>query len=231
MWLFSNPKDYNEMIEKISKSVFFITLFLVFMFSSSNKDFSDFLKSISFGVEYDFNGIKISIALFYIPFIIAILENIFKFHDKISDFFGIRKNFDRKIIVNEFLILLSLDKKVQDMDENTIKTIMSNAFYEYASSTLPKIDSHCIFLSLGSWCWFWIFMDTLVVSIVIGILFLIKNPTCLHVRTFIIVILVISIFMFNIWNQSKKYAKYEVKAILYKYKEKVEKSIKDALQN
>lgn len=233
MWLFSNPKDYNEMVEKISKSVFFITLFLVFIFSISNTDFYNFLISISFGVEYNFNEVKFSVALFYIPLIIGIIENIFKLHDKVSDIFGIRKRFNRKVIVNEFLNLLSIDFKLVDIDDKKIQEIMSIVFYKYTSSTSPEIDSHYIHLALGSWCWFWIFLDTLITSIFTGVLFLINNFTPLHLYTTLLVIAVLLILMYLILLQSKKYAKNEVQVIIKEHntKDEIGMSIRDALQN
>ena len=78
MWIFSTPKTYSEMVEKISKSVFALSLFGFYVLSCANEDFRLFLESISFGAKYEVFGIKLNLALFYIPLCVGMAEHIFK---------------------------------------------------------------------------------------------------------------------------------------------------------
>ena len=74
MWISSTPKTYSEMVEKISKSVFALSLFGFYVLSCANEDFRLFLESISFGAKYEVFGIKLNRALFYIPLCVTSLD-------------------------------------------------------------------------------------------------------------------------------------------------------------
>jgi len=217
------------MIEKISKSVFFITLFLLFIISTANENFTHFLIKISFNAEYEIFGIKICISLFYIPFIVGILENSFKIHDKISKLLGIRKRFDKNVIIHELFRLLEIKTDEKQIKEKTVSSIMSFAFYEYASSTNPKIDEHQIHLALGGWCWYWIALDTFVSMFITGVLFLIFSWSCYNFLIWVIILFLLSVYMFFIWLQVKKYSRDEVLSIL-RYLEDIGKD-KDMVNN
>lgn len=231
MWLYNSPKNYIEMIEKISKSVFVITLVLLFLFSSAFQAFSDFLKMISLGVEYNFQGIKLNISLIYIPLLIGFLEHAFKIHDKISYLLGIRKFFDRNVIIKEFFDKLNIQLDIKYLDNSITKRLMTFIFYEYASSTKPKIDTHYIHLALGCWCWFWIWLDTLLVTLIMGIIFLFWNWSLNYFLIFILAIVIIVVLMVLLFIQAKTYAKNEVRMILAKYRKRIVESISNALQD
>ena len=162
MWIFENPKNYSDMMKKIALTMFIIVLISLFVFSNFSSPFSDFMLKISFDFEYELaGGIKLYISYLYLPLIFTLLENIFKLHDKISDLFQIRYRFDRKIIIQTFLIELNMTNKYSAVNKNNRKKIMKDIFYKYVSSTKPIMDTHLIYMALGQWCWYWICIDLL----------------------------------------------------------------------
>jgi len=221
------------MVEKISKSIFIILLFFLYLLTCINKEFSIFLKYLSFDIEYEFIGIKFNLALFYLPLLLAILEHMFTIHDKISYLLGIRKRYDKKVIVGDILIHVGLDKYKNIIIESQIKKIMSIAFYKYASSTNPVIDTHYIYLTLNVWCWYWIVLDiTILFCIISGIFILLKWS--LMNFLFIFIIYIILLFLLNLLKQQvKQYSKHEVIEIFNdaKRKEEITKEIENALSN
>ena len=114
MWIFSFPKNYSEMVEKISKCSFVVSLLLLYFLSCANIDFSIFLSKISFGIKYEFIGIKLTFAGVAFPLLIGILEHMFKVHDKVSTVLKIRKKYDKKIIVCTFLKSFGFEKQLSN---------------------------------------------------------------------------------------------------------------------
>ncbi len=234
MLLFENPKSYAEMTKKISYTVFLFTMFGLFFVSQISSDFSDFMKDISFKMSAEVYGMKLYISLLYIPIVIAILENVFSFHDKLSDLLGIRYRYDKNIVIRHYLQVLNMDKYIDKIDTKNREIIMNEVFYKYASSTSPQIDPHFIYLALGSWSWYWILLDTFSVTLFVGMFLLLKYYSLSALIIIIIVLFSLYAFMFIKRNTDCiKYSTAEVDAILsYRpWKRKVTEYLRDALQN
>lgn len=233
MWIFNSPKNYMEMIEKISKSTFVVLLFLLYALTCINEEFLSFLKKISFGAEYKFIGITLNLALFYLPLLMGIFEHMFKIHDKISDLFGIRKRYDKNCIVLEILKYIEVDNNINSLSDKQIKNIMSIVFYRYASSTNPIIDTHYIYLALNEWCWYWIVLDTTDLILFIGGIFLFFNLNWINFWFILSVLTLLFILMHLLKLQVKQYSKSEVYLIFQdkKRKENIKKEIGDALSS
>lgn len=140
MWIFESPTNYSEMVSKISKSVFIISLIILYLFCQISEDFNLFLEQISFGAVYELGGIKLNFALLVVPLLMGILEHVFKIHDKISSLLKIRIRYDKRIIISTMLKKCGNNKKVAKLSVKEIKKCM-NIFYEYASSTSPLSNS------------------------------------------------------------------------------------------
>lgn len=213
MWLFSSPTNYNEMVEKISKSLFVIVAVLLYALTCINDDFNQTLRALSFGAEYEIFGLKLNLALLYFPLLMGIFEHMFKLHDLLSDLFKIRKRYDKTIIVSTIIKKAQYDYQISELDDKKVNLIMSKCFYEYASSTNPKIDTHSISLALNEWCWFWILLDTLLAVVITGIVFLFLNWAWVNLLFLIICILILLMFMFFVMIFIKKYTDQEITAI------------------
>lgn len=232
MWLFDIPKNYPEMLKKIAWTMFFVVAIFLFIFSNISEAFSTFMSEISFGLRYENYGLKMYISYIYIPLIFALLENIFKLHDLISDVFRIRFRFDKHIIIKEFLVKCNKINKIDSVNMENRDEIMSNIFYKYAGYGDPCIDVHLIYMALGSWSWYWVILDTLAVTLVLGIIFLITNFSWISLMTIFCIVIALNIIMYLIKNFScKKYAILEVNSILNdkKRRHQINKYLSDML--
>ena len=223
MWFFDTPKNYPDMLKKIALTMFFVVMILLFVFSQASEDFSSFLLSISMNQKLQVAGIDLYSAFVYIPAIFAVLENMFRLHDRLSDIFLIRYYFDKKIILTKMLNLLNLSDKTNLINKHNRDKMMSSVFYKYAGYNSPVIDQHNIYMALGCWSWFWIVLDTLAVTVIIGTIFLI---TIFMLINFIILICVVAILLSLLvllyYFGCKKYAIFEVEDILSDDKRRIE---------
>lgn len=48
------------------------------------------------------------------------------------------------------------------------RKLMSQVFYQYASSTDPKIDKHAIYQALDWWSWYWVLVEMVAVLLPTG---------------------------------------------------------------
>lgn len=229
MWIFSTPKTYSEMVEKISKSVFALSLFGFYVLSCANEDFRLFLESISFGAKYEVFGIKLNLALFYIPLCVGMAEHIFKIHDKLASLLRIRFNYDKKVIVNGFLERAKIERDLKSLDQKATNAIMSQVFYKYASSTNPVIDSHSIILTLNEWCWYWILLDSTLILLLVGIAFLVIKWSWTNLALLLVALIVLSVIRWLIKRQTIKYTRLEI-AEIWRSEER-QKEIINALQD
>lgn len=231
MWIFNSPKNYSEMVDKISKCSFLISLLLLYFLSCCNNDLYAFLNKISFGIKYELIGIKLTLAGAVLPLLVGIAEHIFKIHDKVSTILKIRKKYDKEVIVCSFLRSLGFENQIPKLKDDDVSKLMSCCFYRYASSTNPQIDSHNILLALNEWCWFWIILDTEILLSMTGVAFLIIRFSW---KNLLFVLLIVSSLLYIMWlinKQCSSYTKSEVDDILNNLdrKEKIRADIKNAL--
>lgn len=165
------------------------------------------------------------------PLLIGVIEHIFKLHDKISSVLKIRKRYDRKIIMFSFLKQLELEKELEKLNDVNVSVLMSSCFYEYASSTDPKIDRHNIELALNEWCWFWIILDTEVLLLLTGCLFLIIQFSWFNFLCVFIFAILLLTLSWLIKKQCIIYTQAEIKDILRDKERKkvIKETIRDAL--
>lgn len=231
MWIFDSPKNYSEMVEKIAKSTFVISLFLLYFLTCINNEFNLFMKQISFNVEYEFIGIKLNLALLYLPLLVGIAEHIFKIHDKISTLVGIRSKYDKNVIAASILKYCEINRDIKTLNSREVKMVLSKAFYKYVSSTNPVIDQHYINLTLNEWCWYWITLDTLALFLTTGIIFLVINWSWQNLLIILAICAFLIIIMLLIKTQVKEHTKKEIEVIFSDEKRltEIQKELKDAL--
>lgn len=229
MWIFSTPKNYSEMVEKISKSVFVLSLFGLYVLSCVNEDFRLFLESISFGAKYEVCGLKLNLALFYVPLCVGMIEHIFKIHDKLASLLKIRFNYDKNIIIKGFLKHAIIERDLDSADRDTINSLMSKVFYKYASSTKPAIDEHSIILTLNEWCWYWIMLDSALILLLVGVPFLVIKWSWTNLVLLVASLIILSVILLLIKKQTVRYTNMEI-AEIWRSKERQEEII-NALQD
>lgn len=233
MWIFSTPKTYSEMVEKISKSVFALSLFGLYLLSCVNKDFQLFLEKYSFGAIYEVFGLKLNLALLYVPLCIGMAEHIFKVHDKVASLLRIRSKYDKNIIIKEFLKRSETKHDIKLIDKKTTNMLMSKVFYKYASSTNPVIDSHAIILALNEWCWCWIILDSILILLIVGIPFLAFKWSWTNLGLLVGAIIFLLIVLWLIKKQTIRYTEYEIDEIWRdeNRQEEIKEEIINALQD
>lgn len=173
MWIFENPKTYPEMCTKIAKSFFVISFIELFIFAQISKDFAILLEKLSFDAKIVIPGINLTIYLSYIylPLTLAIMENIFKLHDRFGALLRIRKRNAKRVIFKEYLKELNIsgyskkEYKEAYSKNRSLQNAIGKHFYYYVSYSEPKIDKHEVYMALDAWTWFWIFLDTIIFTI------------------------------------------------------------------
>ncbi len=238
MWIFKSTKDYGEMVDKISQSVFIISTILLFLLSQACPEFLKVLKNLSFGAIFKVCNIDLNIAIFYVPFLMGVFEHMFKLHNVWSKIFGIRKRYDRKIIVRNLISQCNIKNvNANKLSNEQVRKIMDTCFYRYASSSNPNIDSHYITITLTEWCWFWIILDTLMLFDVVGVIWLIMTWwSWVNFLWFVCVNVVLLILLKLVNYVMVKYTLKEIDAILslksnQNVTESVKKSISEEIKN
>lgn len=249
MWLFKAPANYGEMRNKISTSIFWITLIETFVLTQVSSDFSRLITWFSFGKQFEINNIELSIALLYLPAIISIIENIFKLHDKFGNIVKLSDRYSGSIIFHQYLKEFDINKTQKEcrklyLKNEMIKDIVNEHFYYHVSSTNPLIDSHIIIMALDAWCWVWILIDSIVVSllfllgsIVYSMVNQVSKGLFIGLSVYIVVLLILTFLTLK--KECVKYTIEEVKAsIKYDKEEKnneknnrFKERISDALQH
>jgi hypothetical protein len=216
---FLNPfiacNNYPEMLNKISMFDFFIILVELFILKTKIPEVKSLLGCYSLKIPVE--GIPISIGYFVIPLVITFVFRVFKLHDRISDLFKIRYNFDINHILKPMISKIGI--KLSEKQEKDIKTkrreIMSKVFYEYTSSTPNKclIDPHYVTMALDQWTWFWITIEAQVITLLMGVVFIIYKHWTWSVMI-VFVVLIVLLMQKEILHQCIRYAGDEINEIL-----------------
>lgn len=246
MWLFTSPSNYSEMRTKISSCVFVFSLIELFVFAQTSTSFNQILLKLSFNYTFKVIGMELHIAYFYIPILLAVMENIFNLHDFTQKPFHIRERFEGKYMLAQYATCLGLEKVERSetykayKDCPKLKKEFLNHFYSYASSTNPKIDKHYISTTLDAWCWFWIVWDSSIISILMltaGLILPVFSEISVSFNFLIVMsLLVLVSFVLEalIMKECRKRSEAEIKAIFsidnkQESREKIKVLLKNAL--
>ena len=91
----------------------------------------------------------------------------------------IRERFDLDKII--LPLAAGCDVPVNTVKKYKLRTsrgdLMYPVFYQYVSSTDPKIDRHLIFQALDWWSWYWVVVEVAVAVTLTGFLLFFSSPT------------------------------------------------------
>lgn len=162
MSLFSEPKNYSEMLTRIMIFTFFISLVLVAVVAHDLPSVWRPLHPSWLTFSIEALGLKdVPPAYVIVAFLISFVARITKLHDRVSDVFGIRERFDLHEILTPLAggVGIPIDlARIEKFTERR-RQIMGDVFYKYASSTNPVIDQHLIWTALEKWSWFWVCIE------------------------------------------------------------------------
>ena len=220
------PKNYPEMLDRIKTFTTLSTFFcLIVIFFSIDclrielNNLNNFLlnelniENITiFGIVFKTASILI---LLIISVIIGLIFRYYLLHDKISDLFKIRLNYDIEIIIkpllNEKGIII-----VQNIEDKIVKkrdTLMDILFYDFAGTNEPVINIHYVYMALDSWSYYWINIETSIVLLISSIVSLIYYEFIISIIFIYIFIVLLFINHFRL-RTCKKATKNEMRLII-----------------
>lgn len=218
---FSTPTNYAEVLQKLAGAVFYET-YVITLFLRDIPQVGALFRSVE---TYGSLGAVISaipeasalnVSGFAIAGIIALLSHILQLHDRISDFLGIRRRFDRNRILVPLAKLVGVNLAKRQLDEIIAKreTLMRDLFYRYASSRAdnPVVDRHDIEHALAAWSWLWVFVEGIPLFTAAGIAAHLLHSHKLGVR-FLIVACVLLLLAVIQQFRLAGYARAEIEAI------------------
>lgn len=211
--------DYSEMLRKLSTAFFFVTLGCVSLLRWRIPAINEALANLDFATPTITSLFSISIPLgtILLAFGGALLSESMKLHDKISDLFWIRREFDIRWILIPMALLS--EAKVNSGKFEKIKSerkrLMGDVFYAYASSSAgkPVIDPHTIKQALTTWSWYWLCVEA-IVALLITAAILAYAGDFLWATTGLGAILFLMLLMRFFWADCAKYADSQVQQIL-----------------
>jgi hypothetical protein len=165
---FNTPKNYPQVLKKLASFAFYETYFITLLLRA-NPRFDSLCNSIeSWGPVGKVTSIiphydVLNLFGFAIALVVALLTNMFQFHDRISDLLGIRRRFDRKSILIPLSVRVGspVNKEKEAKIAQRRDHLMHTVFYKYASSRAenPLVDKHDIEQALNAWAWFWVSVE------------------------------------------------------------------------
>jgi len=158
---FSAATDYPSMLRKIAAYHFAIATFVVLFLWWQVPELAKAADRVPFTVEV--RGNKFPFIVILVSLLTAFISRTIKFHDRLSDLFGIRQGFDVHSILIPMALAVGVQvsvPKIKSMFEKR-KELMAKTFYAYASSGPEKavIDRHYITIALDQWSWYWIVLE------------------------------------------------------------------------
>ena len=214
MKIFGQPDSYSEILQRVFCFSLGVGICYTVFLSRVSPDVKTFIES--FNMEADIGPIKGLKALcFVIPLLLAIFSRMILLHDKISDILRIRYSFDMRHILFPLAQAVGIVlTKAQKRHIGTVRdTAMYPVFYEFAGFNNPKIDKQLVRSALDRWGWFWVVVESSVLTLVTGSI-LAALRQWHHVIIFGIVLGLLLLFLVYQWFVCCRSAKAEIDAIL-----------------
>lgn len=214
-----NVNNYNEMLAKLGWYSAFVSLVSIFILRSNVPPIQSLSAYIDKIVPNDIAGVlpfPVSLAgVFVISILVGIVAHSIKLHDRLSDLFRIRKEFDVNFVL--YPLAIASGAKISPAQLDRIKqnrsALMGSTFYAYVSSTKPVIDSHTITQSLTNWSWFWVLLEAQGILSVTAVLLAIYGAWFQTAMVlFACIFMLVPMRFFRL--QSAKYAESQVQQVL-----------------
>jgi hypothetical protein len=163
-----------------------------------------------------FGSFKIPFGTFLVAALVAFVSESTKLHDKISDVFRIRANFDIRWILIPMALLsgAGVNRARLAKISTSRRQLMGEVFYKYASSAQKTvIDKHLITQALTAWSWYWLCIESMVILLVTAavLAWFLDWPS---VSFLLAVILMLRLISLVYRSEANRYADAEVNAIL-----------------
>lgn len=156
---FTAPKDYSEMLNKIGVFTLAGALILTWIASLANADINSALSAGT--VKIPIAGIELPLFFVVPALLIAIGFRVVKLHDRVSDLFRIREDFDLHEILTPLAAGVGIPTTLDLLRayRTSRDDLMNRVFYRYTGSPAPKIPEHYTTMALDMWTWYWIITE------------------------------------------------------------------------
>jgi hypothetical protein len=172
---FATVDDYPGMLNKISTFTFAGSILAVWFLRAECRSVDALLAHLALPIPVA-SGLLIPLGTVLPAFLIAFLSRVFKFHDRLSDLFAIRRRFDVTAILLPLAVACNANLTVSQIRQikKNRQDLMYKLFYRYASSSPGKavIERHYITMALDQWCWYWILLEVSALVFLLSLVFL-----------------------------------------------------------
>lgn len=147
---------------------------------------------------------------------VGLTSRVFRIHDRLSDWLGIRERFDVDVIIAGLAEATGVEL-AGTSDERLVqcrRTVMSQAFYPFTSSKQPQIDQHVIHQALDWWSWFWVVLEATFLFVMTGLTLVAFGVYALGVAVTFGVLTAAIVALPIIRGQCRRYAIAQVGAIV-----------------
>jgi hypothetical protein len=205
--------DYQSMLDRIFIFTLVSTVICIWCIRSYWPWLNELLVKYDFELPISTIKIPIPAATFLPAFVIAIIARSIKLHDRISDLFRIRYYFDTRKIITP--IAKRVGVSAEQIPRLFVKRnhYMRKIFYEYASSTNPKIDTHNIIEALDNWSWFWCWIESWSIWFVTGLIIIFLGFISVGITMILGASLIVFVFTLFYWPQCVKYVNAQIEDI------------------
>lgn len=174
--LCSLTSSYDQMISRIRAGTFIFTFCFNWLLFLSSNAYRNFFTSLMRALQINDGSMKIDLGMFsasvvwaitylLVPTLLSFLSSSLTLHNKISNWFDIRLNFDVDHILFPLLKECATDRlalwTIKPFLSKSRHDLMRKTFYKYASYTKPQIDLHLILMALTNWSLYWICLESM----------------------------------------------------------------------
>ena len=212
---FATVESYAMMLRRIAMFAFSWALLAMILLRSQITSLDQALDA--FSIPMPLIGLELPMGTVVPAFLYALVSLVFKLHDRISDLFRIREEFDfRSILLPEALAsgaVVPMDKIPMLISDRN--PLMTKVFYKYASSTPGQaaIDPHYITMALDQWGWYWVALEAAVVAGITSIILAVYGKL-LPAYLLICLVLACIVLLRILRRKCSHYASEEVEQIL-----------------
>lgn len=139
----SPVSDYQSMLNRIFWFTSGAALVAVWLLRENLPELDSLLAKLSFTLELEGERILPVPGGYLVPALaIGLLSRVYRIHNKIADWLGIRERFEIDVIIRELALRVGIDTEAVP-DELLLRhrhDIMRRGFYEFVSGRQPQID-------------------------------------------------------------------------------------------
>jgi len=210
-------KNYSELLSKLCFFLFATSTICFYLLRFHAEPIRNLFRTLaaSFPQNLTFAGLAPSDAApMVLAMILAWLSHSIRWHDRLSDLFGIRHRFDihQILIPSALLVGANLDQSKYERLLGSRNSLMRTVFYKYSSSGEGDdrvVSNHTLREALTSWSWYWVLLEALSIMIPTSLALAFFSAPNWAFTLSIISILFVGIMQF-LYGETSRYARAEI---------------------